>query len=194
MSNNLQILNSTSLSPATCWRGLFSRNCQIHLLSCKSRRNRARKYNKNMQNKANFKIALICISPSITNTYGNLIAFSRPKNKAKQSQFKPNFSSKLGLFFPILALIRNVIYAFAKPAIWEVLLSLMSTIRRTPAFCRYVKNSSAVFLVKPIVKSFMLVRALSYMLFFLPVNRTLSQSGQTSRSGLQIALAGVCEG
>jgi len=51
-----------------------------------------------LQNKANFKITRNDISTYNTYTYGNLIAFFIPKNKAKQSQFKPNFSSKLALF------------------------------------------------------------------------------------------------
>ncbi len=60
-----------------------------------------------LQNKANFKIAQMSISPYITGYYKNLWLESLPKNKAKQSQFKPNFSSKLGSFFPILALFFN---------------------------------------------------------------------------------------
>jgi hypothetical protein len=58
----------------------------------------ARKSHLFLQNKANFKITRNDISTYNTYTYGNLIAFFIPKNKAKQSQFKPNFSSKLALF------------------------------------------------------------------------------------------------
>ncbi len=72
----------------------------------------ARKYNKNMQNKANLKITRIYVSPCITNAYGNIIAKISPKNKAKQSQFKPNFRQKLASFFQILALNRKEIVAF----------------------------------------------------------------------------------
>jgi len=73
---------------------------------------RARKKNKNMQNKANFKITRNDISTCMTNTYGNIIALKQPKNKAKQSQFKPNFSPKLASFSPKLALFRDKIVAF----------------------------------------------------------------------------------
>jgi len=59
---------------------------------------RARKYNKNMQNEPNFKIAGNDISTCNTNTYGNIIAFSRPKNEPKRTQNEPNFSPKLALF------------------------------------------------------------------------------------------------
>jgi hypothetical protein len=81
-----------------------------------------RKNNKKMQNKANLKNGEMRICACNRGGYGNLIAFSRPKNKAKQSQFtcldevpmllsgrrrKPNFSPKLALFSPILALLFN---------------------------------------------------------------------------------------
>ena len=92
---------ATSVSPATCGRGLFSRNCQIHSLSCKSCRNRARKQNKIMQNKPNLRNDKTFVTPLLTKGYVNFRLLSRPKNKAKQSQFKPNFSSKLALFFRI---------------------------------------------------------------------------------------------
>ncbi len=65
---------------------------------------RARKKNKNMQNEPNLKITRNDISTCNTITYGNLIAKIIPKNKAKQSQFKPNFSPKLGSFSSKLAL------------------------------------------------------------------------------------------
>jgi hypothetical protein len=67
-----------------------------------------------MQNKANFKNARIYICPCITNAYSNIIALELPKNKAKQSQFKPNFELKLALFSPELALFYKEIFAFAK--------------------------------------------------------------------------------
>ncbi len=84
---------ATLVSPATCWRGLFSRNCQIHLLSCKSCRNRARKNNKNMQNKAKFSRAEMNVTTSITKDYENFLTFCRRKNKAKQSQNKANLQN-----------------------------------------------------------------------------------------------------
>jgi len=52
-----------------------------------------------MQNKANFKIDQIDISTCNRKGYAIFRSFRRPKNKAKQSQFKPNFELKLGLFF-----------------------------------------------------------------------------------------------
>ncbi len=72
-------------------------NSPINLL------HRARKYNKIMQNKPNFKNALIYISACIESGYVNFLNLSRPKNKAKQSQNKPNFDPILALFSPILA-------------------------------------------------------------------------------------------
>jgi len=56
-----------------------------------------------MQNEPNFKNDQIYISPCIKNTYGNLIAFSRPKNEPKRTQNEPNFGPKLGSFSPNLA-------------------------------------------------------------------------------------------
>jgi len=76
--------------------------------------NRARNKNKIMQNKANFKIAQIYTSTCNTNGYGFFHTFFRRKNKAKQTQNKPNFSPKLALFFPNLALFYKEIIAFAK--------------------------------------------------------------------------------
>jgi len=75
-----------------------SSNSPINLL------HRARKYNKIMQNKANFKITRNDISTCITNTYGNIIALESPKNEPKRTQNEPNFSPKLASFFPKLAL------------------------------------------------------------------------------------------
>ncbi len=51
-----------------------------------------------MQNKANFKNDQIYITAYITRGYENFKLCGSPKNKAKQSQFKPNFSSILALF------------------------------------------------------------------------------------------------
>jgi len=75
-----------------------SSNSPINLLQ------RARKYNKNMQNKANSPSVQDDTSPFYTKTYKIFTCFLSPKNKAKQSQFKPNFSPKLASFFPKLAL------------------------------------------------------------------------------------------
>ncbi len=56
-----------------------------------------------MQNKAKLKNDEMNVTTSKTKEYENLLTFCRCENKAKQSQFKPNFGLKLGLFFPILA-------------------------------------------------------------------------------------------
>jgi len=56
-----------------------------------------------LQNEPKFKIALIYTSACNINSYGNLIAFSRPKNEPKRTQNEPNFSPILGSFFPKLA-------------------------------------------------------------------------------------------
>jgi hypothetical protein len=52
-----------------------------------------------LQNKANFKNDRIYTSTCDKGSYGNLRAFFRRKNKAKQSQSKPNFGPKLALLF-----------------------------------------------------------------------------------------------
>ncbi len=65
-----------------------------------------------MQNKANFKNARINITACNRKGYEIYNPFSRPKNKAKQSQFKPNFRPKLALFFPILALLSPIFSIF----------------------------------------------------------------------------------
>ena len=52
-----------------------------------------------LQNEPNYKIGEILVSAYNMNSYGNLIAFYRPKNKAKRTQNEPNFELKLGLFF-----------------------------------------------------------------------------------------------
>jgi len=75
-----------------------SSNSPINLL------HRARKYNKIMQNKANFKNDQMPVTAYYRSGYVNLWPRRRRKNKAKQSQFKPNFSPKLASFFPKLAL------------------------------------------------------------------------------------------
>jgi membrane protein YdbS with pleckstrin-like domain len=84
-----------------------------------------------LQNKANFKNVQIYASACNTNSYGNLVAFSRRKNKAKQSQNKPNFSPKLALFFPKLAFTR-----LPKPA-KSALLAKISIIQKTFCFPIY---------------------------------------------------------
>jgi len=60
-----------------------------------------------MQNKANFKNDQMPVTAYYRSGYGNYGLIFRRKNKAKQSQFKPNFSPKLALFY-------NEIFAFAK--------------------------------------------------------------------------------
>jgi hypothetical protein len=57
-----------------------------------------------MQNEPNSPIVQDDTTALITRTYENLRLEISPKNKAKQSQNEPNFSSKLALFSPILAL------------------------------------------------------------------------------------------
>jgi len=66
-----------------------------------------------VQNKANFKNDQIYITAYYIRGYGILFRFSRRKNKAKQSQFKPNFGLILALFSPKLALNPKDIFAFA---------------------------------------------------------------------------------
>jgi len=75
----------------------------------------ARKNNKNMQNEPNLKNYEMIVTTCITNSYGNLIAFSCQKNEPKRTQNEPNFSPKLALFFSILALFFTIlasIYAY----------------------------------------------------------------------------------
>ncbi len=84
--------------------GSTSQNCVLHL---------SRELYKStifLQNKANFKNTPICISVCKTSGYGKFRLWDSRKNKAKQSQFKANFSLKLALFFPILALVNNVFF------------------------------------------------------------------------------------
>jgi len=52
-----------------------------------------------MQNKPNFSRDDMNVTTLLTNNYENFRLCCLAKNKAKQSQFKPNFSSKLALFF-----------------------------------------------------------------------------------------------
>jgi len=66
-----------------------------------------------MQNKANLQKVEMNTSAYNIKDYDNLRPFRRRENKAKQSQFKPNFSPKLALFFSILALNRKEIVALA---------------------------------------------------------------------------------
>ncbi len=69
---------------------------------------RARKNNKILQNKANFKNHEMFVTPYNTGYYDVLWLVSHPKNKAKQSQFKPNFSPKLALFFKEIFAFANI--------------------------------------------------------------------------------------
>jgi len=91
-SKNGKLINKFNNSP------INSQNPPLHL----SRE--LYKSNLFMQNKANFKNDKIYISTCIINGYDNLRLIYRPKNKAKQTQNKANFSPKLGSFFPKLAL------------------------------------------------------------------------------------------
>jgi len=50
-----------------------------------------------MQNKPNLQNDEMNVSAYITDGYDNFLPSSRPKNKAKQTQNKPNFSPKLAL-------------------------------------------------------------------------------------------------
>ena len=61
-----------------------------------------------MQNKANLKNAQMNVTAYNTKDYGNFRPFSRRKNKANQSQFKPNSGPILALFFPKLALFSTI--------------------------------------------------------------------------------------
>jgi len=74
------------------------KTCILHRESDIERRETSDKRLLIMQNKANFKNTEMIVTACNINSYGNLIAFCRPKNKAKQSQNKANFSSKLALF------------------------------------------------------------------------------------------------
>jgi hypothetical protein len=119
MYNNLQILSSTTFSPATCWRGRFSPNCRNLSLSCKSCQNASLHLSRELykshlflQNEPNFKITLNDISTSIKGTYDNFLALFSRKNEPKRTQNEPNFSPKLASFFSKLALIQNKIVAF----------------------------------------------------------------------------------
>jgi len=72
----------------------------------------ARKNNKNMQNEPNLKNYEMIVTTCITNSYGNLIAFSCQKNEPKRTQNEPNFSPKLASFFSILALFFTILFSF----------------------------------------------------------------------------------
>jgi len=98
--------------------------------TCKSCRSRARKNNKIMQNKANFKNNQINTSTCNRSGYGNYLFLFRLKNKAKQSQFKPNFSPKLASFSPNLALFDKEIIAF-----WYGLRSKFGRVERIEQAC-----------------------------------------------------------
>jgi hypothetical protein len=113
---------ATSLSPVTCWRGRLASLLATGALSFQRKRESSiehpssvlsrpssvpaplhlsrelYKSNLFMQNKANFKNTQIYTIAYYIRGYVNLIAFLRRKNKAKQSQFKPNFRPKLGSF------------------------------------------------------------------------------------------------
>ncbi len=66
-----------------------------------------------MQNKAKLRNDDMNVTPYITMGNENFRPSSRRKNEAKQTQNKPNFSSKLGSFFQILASFYKEIFAFA---------------------------------------------------------------------------------
>jgi len=88
--------------------------------SCISLQNRARKYNKNMQNEPNLYHGHPArgLSLSICNIsgYATFQPFepheNRPKNEPKRTQNEPNFGRKLGSFSHKLALIYKEIIAF----------------------------------------------------------------------------------
>ncbi len=98
MSNNLQILSSASLSPATCWRGCLASLLATRVSPLQLSRD-LYKSNLFLQNKANSPSVQYDTIALLTRTYKIFYDILIPKNKAKQSQFKPNFSSKLGSFF-----------------------------------------------------------------------------------------------
>jgi len=116
MLNNLPILSATSFSPATCGRGSLASLLAtrvVALASCQCAKSihfhckpvgRARNTKQIMQNKANLQNNKMNITTSITRDYEIFMLFGNRKNKAKQSQFKPNFRPILALFSPILAL------------------------------------------------------------------------------------------
>ncbi len=70
------------------------------------------KSNPFLQNKANSPSVQDDITAYSKRAYKNYVLKSTPKNKAKQSQFKANFSPKLGSFFTKLALNQNKFVAF----------------------------------------------------------------------------------
>ncbi len=82
-------------------------NQDFVVLSCKSCQNPARKSNLFMQNKANLyhghlargSFLSLCNINRYVNMYPVILSRNEQKNKAKQSQFKPNFRPKLALFF-----------------------------------------------------------------------------------------------
>ncbi|MBA7696805.1 hypothetical protein ES703_105457 [subsurface metagenome] len=64
-------------------------NSPINLLQ------RARKYNKNMQNKAKLMDAQMSVTALLTRGYESFRPFSRPKNKAKQTQNKAKLQNAI---------------------------------------------------------------------------------------------------
>jgi len=68
-----------------------------------------------MQNKANLKNAQMNVTAYNTKDYGNFRPFSRRKNKANQSQFKPNSGPILALFSTKLALFFTPNFTFPRP-------------------------------------------------------------------------------
>ncbi len=121
MSNNLQILSSKSLSPATCWRGRIEHRVSgiVHrLLLAACGGSRARKKNKIMQNKANLKNTEMTVTACNITSYGNFLTFLRRKNKAKQSQNKANFGPKLALFYNEIIAFRYGFYTAQKLKFW----------------------------------------------------------------------------
>jgi hypothetical protein len=107
---------ATLVSPATCGRGsiqhLISNSLMNQLTNLITPLQLSRDLYKStifLQNKANLKHLFESITAYEISGSVNFMLFFRQKNKAKQSQFKPNFSPILALFFPKLALIRNKI-------------------------------------------------------------------------------------
>jgi len=102
---------ATLVSPATCGRGsiqhLISNSLMNQLTNLITPLQLSRDLYKStifLQNKANLKHLFESITAYEISGSVNFMLFFRQKNKAKQSQFKPNYRPKLALFFPKLAL------------------------------------------------------------------------------------------
>jgi len=113
MPNILQILGSFYLSPATFWKSSIPhQSSSIDIQSSNSLMNLltnlitplhlSRELYKStlfLQNKAKFRNDEMNVSSYITKGSVNFRTFCRRKNKAKQTQIKPNFRPKLASFF-----------------------------------------------------------------------------------------------